>query len=229
MIDNTWTNIGIFATVLSVGITILVFIVKGSHQIGRWEKRQDSQEKAMEKLEDKIERVDNKIEQVRVELDNKIEQVDDKIEQVKVELVEIKVNAKETTTKLDLIYNVLKISPTMQKNSPLALSETGEISRKRIKADEIFEKYKDKLISEFDKEQEKNAYDLEIEAFRVVKDVLPKLLSEAELNTIKNEAYRLGCIVPDIIYIFQILLRDFLLNKKGIRLEDIDKDDSNKQ
>jgi hypothetical protein len=204
MIDNTWTNIGTFATIVSVGITILIFIIKGSRQLGRWEKRQDSQEKTTEKLEDKIERV-------------------------KVELVEIKVNAKETATKVDFIYNTLKINPLTQEKSPITLTEKGEIVRKKIKADEILEKYKDKLISEFDKEKEKNAYDIQVEAFRVIDVVLPKLLDETEFTVIKNEAFKLGRPFSDVLIIFKILLRDSLLNKKGIRLEDIDKDDTNKQ
>ncbi|MDR1245008.1 MAG: hypothetical protein LBJ98_03415 [Endomicrobium sp.] len=204
MIDNIWTPLGVFASIAGVVITVLLLVVRFIFLIGKWKERQDYQEKETAKL-------GNKIEQVRVELG------------------EIKVNAKETATKVDLIYKSLIINPLMQKNSPVTLSEKGEIERKEIKADEIFEKYKNKLINKIDKEKEKNAYDIEIEAFRVIDVVLPKLLNETELNAIKNEAFKLGLPFSDFLIIFKILLRDFLLNKKGIGLKAIYKDETNKQ
>jgi hypothetical protein len=197
-------DIGAFATVAGAVTTILLFIIKISRQIGRWEKRQDYQEKTTERL-------------------------DDKIEQVKVELVEIKVNAKETATKVDLIYKSLTTNSIMQKNSPEILTEEGEIVRKEIKADEIFEKYKDELINKIDKEKEKNAYDLQEEAFRVIDDVLLKLLNETELNTIKNAAFKHGCPIFNVVSVFKVLLRDFLFIKTGIGLKDVYKDKTNKQ
>lgn len=199
MIGNVWTNLGVFATVSGVVITVLLLVVKLIYQIGIWKERLDCQEKATTKISDKIE-------QVKADFD-------DKIEQVKVDLGEIKVNAKETTTKLDLIYNFLKINTLAKEGSPLKLTDKGEIVRKEIKADEIFEKYKYKLISAIDKEKEKHPYDIQQEAYRVINDVLPKLLDENELSVIKSEAFKLGRPISDVLAIFKILLRDFLLKK----------------
>jgi hypothetical protein len=56
----------------------------------------------------------------------------------------------------------------------------------------------------------------------VVKTAMMQMLNADEINTIKQEAYSRGILVDDIMSIFGVLLRDRILNKKGLPVSDVD-------
>lgn len=63
----------------------------------------------------------------------------------------------------------------------------------------------------------KNSIDL-------AKNKLIDYLNEDELLKVKNQAYNYGILIEDIMSIFGILLRNYILDKKGMSVHDIDKD-----
>ena len=50
-----------------------------------------------------------------------------------------------------------------------------------------------------------------------------KYLNEEELLKIKNQAYNYGILDEDVMSIFGILLRNYILKKKNMSIYDVDK------
>ena len=63
----------------------------------------------------------------------------------------------------------------------------------------------------------------------VIKINLLRLLNEEELIRIKNLAYQQGVLVEDFFGIFGVILRNHILQQKGIPISEIDKCDPAKQ
>jgi hypothetical protein len=199
MITSTiLTTISVSIAATGLLITILVLVIKMIFKLGQWQQRQNAQDISVSKL------------------DNKTNEIDKDIKIIKSDIVETKNNVKWIST-------FLKIDPIAQEQSPLSLTKKGEEIRKRIKADEIFERNRSELISRIDNEKTKNAYDIQMEAFRVVDEHLQKLLTDSELTKIKDEAFTINRPISNVLTIFQILLRDYLFKEKNISIGDIDK------
>jgi hypothetical protein len=66
-------------------------------------------------------------------------------------------------------------------------------------------------------------YESQFELFKIVKENLLNTLDEKELIAVKDEAYNRGIIIDDVIAIFGVLLRNCILQKKGISIADVDK------
>lgn len=125
-------------------------------------------------------------------------------------------------TKIDLIYqNTNRNSPIMS-HSPISLTTIGLEISADIKAESILEKYAPRLISEVEKENPKNAYDIQMASMSVAKNSMIKLLNEAELISVKQEAYNKGIIVEDVMSVFGVLLRNKILTIKGLPISDVD-------
>jgi 16S rRNA C967 or C1407 C5-methylase (RsmB/RsmF family) len=101
------------------------------------------------------------------------------------------------------------------------LDNTSKL-RKQI-SDAIFAKYESQLCKLIEKTNTKNAYDIQVESFKIIKENLLNMLDEKELIAIKDEAYDRGIIIDDVIAIFGVLLRNCILQKKGIPIADVDK------
>lgn len=52
---------------------------------------------------------------------------------------------------------------------------------------------------------------------------MPNLLTDEEMEMIKDEAFKQGVSLDDILFIFGIILRDQILEKRSLSIEDIDK------
>jgi hypothetical protein len=129
----------------------------------------------------------------------------------------------EIRTKVDLIYNLVNPNRLVAAHSPISLTPTGiEISNK-IGANMILQAHIDPLTSAVESENPKNAYDIQLASMKVAKEKMLSLLSESELVTIKDEAYTRGMLVEDILSIFGVLLRNHVLNKRGVPIADVDK------
>lgn len=112
-------------------------------------------------------------------------------------------------TKVDLIYQHLNPHSPVKSMSPLSLTEVGQKIINKIGADKIFNTYK-------------TTYDIQMFSMKIAKEKLPNLINEAELNAMKQEAYDNGILLEDVFSIFGILLRNYILNEKGIPVAEVD-------
>jgi hypothetical protein len=131
------------------------------------------------------------------------------------------------TTKVDLIYeHTLGPRRPVAAQSPISLTNIGREIAEKIKANTILEKCLPQLTSEVDAitpGNPGNAYDIQLAAMKVAKEKMLSCLNESELIAVKQEAYDRGLLVEDILAIFGVLLRDRILNNKGLSILDVDK------
>ncbi|MDP8211666.1 MAG: hypothetical protein P9X22_00040 [Candidatus Zapsychrus exili] len=128
----------------------------------------------------------------------------------------------ELKTKVDLIYDNTNPRRTVAAMSPISLTDMGKEIVTKIEANQILEKYILKLTKEVDSENPKNAYDIQSASMKVAKEKMITFLNEKELNTVKQEAYTRGIIVQDVMSVFGLLLRNHILNQKGMPISDVD-------
>jgi hypothetical protein len=127
-------------------------------------------------------------------------------------------------TKVDLIYeNTLGSKRVVAAMSPITLTDIGKDIAEKIKADTILERCIPQLVKEVELEKPNNAYDIQMISMKVAKERMISCLNENELTTVKQEAYNRGLLVEDIMSVFGVLLRNHMLNKKGIPISDVDK------
>jgi hypothetical protein len=134
----------------------------------------------------------------------------------------------ELKTKVDLIYENTNPRRTVAAMSPISLTEIGKEIANKIEANKILEKYLSKLIKEVDLENPQNAYDIQMASMKIAKEKMISLLNEEELNIIKQDAYSRGIIVQDIMSIFGVLLRNYILNQRAVPISDVDAHSPNK-
>lgn len=127
----------------------------------------------------------------------------------------------ELKTKVDLIYQNTNPHKLVAAHSPIAITESGQETARNINAEIIFKKYADRLAALVD--EKKNAYDIQVESMRVTKEKMLEFLDANEINSIKAEAFSKGFLVEDIMGIFGVYLRDYILAKLGVAVSDVDK------
>lgn len=140
----------------------------------------------------------------------------EKIEGLSEKVIELK-------TKIDLIYQYTNPHPMVKSMSPISLTELGKKVAEEIKANQIFSKYVSKLVQEAESKKPTNAYDIQQVSLEVSKNFLTTLFTDEELNIVKQQAFKRGVLVEDIMIIFGIILRNHILQEKGIPISDIDK------
>ncbi len=126
-------------------------------------------------------------------------------------------------TKVDLIYQIVNPNRVVSSMSPISLTEIGKQIVENIKANVILQKYIQKLAQEVELENPKNAYDIQLASMKVAKERMITFLTEEELAIIKQEAYNRGQLIEDIMSVFGVLLRNHVLNQKGLPISDVDK------
>ncbi|EKV57275.1 hypothetical protein A966_05338 [Brachyspira hampsonii 30446] len=144
--------------------------------------------------------------------DNKLSKIDDISDRL------IKVE-----TKIDLIYQHTNKNSPIMSNSPISLTDVGQKISKDMNANEILKKYLDKLENDTSLKDCNSAYDIQKNSMDLAKNKLIEYLNEEELLKVKNQAYNYGILVEDIMSIFGILLRNYILDKRGMSIHDIDK------
>jgi len=130
----------------------------------------------------------------------------------------------ELRTKVDLIYQ--NTMPSNQRivaaQSPISLTDTGKEIVARIEANKILEKYIMKLLAAVELDKPQNAYDIQMASMKVAKEKMKTFLNEDELNRIKQEAYSRGVMLEDVMAVFGVLLRNYILSQKGLPISDVD-------
>ncbi len=135
----------------------------------------------------------------------------------------------ELKTKVDLIYQNTQPNPLIKARSPITLTEKGIEISNDISANEIFNKYENDLTRKVLEENPKNAYDIQTESMQVAKSMILKILNSAELEKIKDEAFKQGFIVENIMSLFGILLRDSILKSRNISIHEVNLHDPTAQ
>lgn len=126
-------------------------------------------------------------------------------------------------TKLDLVFQKLSPNPFAQSQSPIALTPQGIEIAVKVDADATIDRLYPVLRALVERKLPKTAYDIQEGAFAVVRDNIQQLMSEAELNNLKNEAFNKGMLLDSFLIIYAIKLRDRMLVEKNIAIGDIDK------
>ncbi len=140
----------------------------------------------------------------------------DKVESLSEKVIELK-------TKVELIYQNTNPNRLIEARSPISLTSKGRELSDTIRANEILNKHLVPLEERVNSENPKNAYDIQMSSLKVAKEQLISMLDEEDLNLIKDTAYQNGLIVDDLMGIFGVLLRNHILNKKGLPIADIDR------
>jgi hypothetical protein len=126
-------------------------------------------------------------------------------------------------TKVDMIYQLVNPNRTVASSSPIALTAAGKEIAQKINVDAIFDRYASQLAKQVETiNPTNNAYDIQQTSMAVAKEPMLRLLDSNELTTIKQEAYARGMIIEDIMSIFGVYLRDYILKQKNIPVSEVD-------
>ncbi len=155
----------------------------------------------------------------------KFKNQDDKISEVRT--ISDKVIRLET--KVDLIYQNTNPKSLTANQSPIALTEKGREISNEINAEKIFEKHLPKLKAFVKDKKPKNAYDIQRISMEIATSKMADLLSQDELVSMKDHAFKQGLLIEDIMRIFGLLLRDVMLVDENIPIHEVDAHDPNNQ
>lgn len=125
--------------------------------------------------------------------------------------------------KVELIYQHTNPNKVIQAHNPLSLTDLGKSIAGDICAEDILKRCMARLEALVNEKAPKNAYDIQMAALLVVREKLAYLLTEEELLRAKDEAYRKGMILEDVLSVVGILLRNALLEKNNMPIADVDK------
>lgn len=126
-------------------------------------------------------------------------------------------------TKVDLIYQLVNPNRPVAAMSPISLTDIGKQIAANINAENLVGRNRDRLIAAVEMESPKNAYDIQMAAMKVAREKMLPMLNESELLAVKQEAYNRGLLVEDVLSVFGVLLRNIVLEKKGIPIADVDR------
>lgn len=101
-----------------------------------------------------------------------------------------------------LIYQFVNPNSPIKAQSHISLTKIGEEIAKKIKANEIIDKYIANLVKDVEALNPQNAYDIQTISLRITKEKLANYLSENELNVVKQEAYLKGILAEDVLSVF---------------------------
>lgn len=125
--------------------------------------------------------------------------------------------------KVDLIYQHVNPNRAVQSYSPISLTEIGREIAANIKAPAVLERCYPVLRNHPEIAAAKNAYDIQMACMRIAKEQFEQCLNEDELMAVKLEAYNRGNLLEDILAVFGVLLRNRVLEEKGIPVSEVDR------
>jgi hypothetical protein len=125
--------------------------------------------------------------------------------------------------KVDLIYQHVNPNRAVQAYSPISLTDVGRDISAKIKAPSILERCYPSLKNHPEIISAKNAYDIQMACMRIARAEFEKCLNEDELVAVKLEAYNRGNLLEDVLAVFGVLLRNRVLEEKGIPVSEVDR------
>lgn len=128
-------------------------------------------------------------------------------------------------TKVDLIYQNTNPNALFRTQSPLGLTPRGEAVAKELAVSALLDKHYPQLHRAVDNESPKTAYDIQVASLKAAREQLAGMLEEKDLNAIKDQAFKTGALLDDMLVIFGIMLRNRILAERGIPLTQVDLSD----
>lgn len=126
------------------------------------------------------------------------------------------------TTKVDLIYQFVNPHSPVKAASPISLTPSGKAIAENINAASIISKYGESFCTEVEKMPAKTAYDIQQASMEFARHRMLNMLNEDELVKVKQEAFNRGIPLEDVMSVFGVLLRNHILEKKGIPIAAVD-------
>ena len=149
----------------------------------------------------------------------KVDTINDDVKDIKGEIKEIRDKAVACETSLK------EREPLTKRRSPSTLTDNG----KKVLEDSGGKKFVDDKFTDLcdtvEKQNPKTAYDIQELSKTAISSVVLSVKDTDEFTTIKNYLFKAGFQIEDIEEVLAIYLRDKILEKKNLPVEDIDKDD----
>jgi hypothetical protein len=149
-------------------------------------------------------------------VDNKHDKLDSHLDGIRTDLSQIKGT-------VNILYEShLK---TVQKNSPLSLTQIGKDVSLEIGADAKISSHWDKIKSELQKTKMDNPYDIQVATMEFSQRCFDTIFTPEEQTAIKVIAFNKGMNLLEIYPILGVIIRDRILKEKGCSADQIDKHD----
>lgn len=151
---------------------------------------------------------------------HKIDNLEKTVDSLEKEVKQTSHDLTEVSTKLDE-RTISYSSRLTKRKSPISLSDIGEELLKKSHADQFILEYKDELVQKIREMNPKTAYDVQVDAKKVVES----LQNDEQIIPFKDFAFKEGIDLGDVFIVMGIELRDVALPLLGFKVDDIDKHD----
>ena len=146
------------------------------------------------------------------------------------EKLETKIDKNIDIIRQDLSYLKGKIEiiqkqkPFIAKSkSPMTLTDIGEQFAKELKADQMIERNWSKIYANIKNDvKNKNAYDIQQYCMDTAAGAIEKFLSEDDIISLKNFAFKNGDPILYYSPIFALIIRDKYFQTENINISDVD-------
>ncbi len=205
--ETTNIILSIATSIILIAITIIGFFLKSTYS---------SINTRLDKLSDRIDRLNDRI-------DNLFSLYAEIPKTIRETLKDLTLSKPSNLIRTDNInFNTTNPSPYIESNSPIEPNEMGKTMWSEIKGEDLYNKYKENMKREVLSYTPKatNKFDLQSDCLSVSFNLLPKLLTDKEINRIKNYAYEKPIFnLNDIFQIFGLTLRNDILKEDSSSYE----------
>lgn len=146
-----------------------------------------------------------------------VEKLEDNIDKIKDDISSIK-------GFMDVFKN--QNNPFAKANSPVSLTPEGVRVSTELNAEKMVMSHWEEIIKMFSAKlnEKPNPYDIQQCSIKIGAELL-KILTPAELNSLKTYAYKNGHSLSNYDIVFGVIIRDHYFKIKGIDLSEVDKHD----
>ena len=199
------------------GATILAFVIYFTILITRFLTKWETREKDLTELSKKMPKIEVHLDSVREETKD--------LPTIRATLHSINTSLNSFRNSLD-IFITSRPSSVAESKSPLSLNSNGEKLAKELDAEKIIDRNFQELRRSVDAEELNNAFDVQQVAMSVARNFFASQKDDDLIIKAKDIAYNKGLPSLDLYTIFGILLRDKILEERGLVPNDIDKNTS---
>lgn len=150
------------------------------------------------------------------EMGKDIDNIKEDIKEIRPDLKDVREKVSGMVPQIDKLWQKVFV----ERASPLVLNEQGRKLFNESGIKDIIDKQKEALLNAIQQKNPQNAYDIQ----ELSKQVIESLKENSEiLNQLKDDAFKLGVGIEDILFVGSIYLRDIALERFGFKPEDLDK------
>lgn len=144
-----------------------------------------------------------------------------------IQLNDIKNTLHDISAKINIVYE--NFVWTVRRQSPVSLTEMWSEISKDLSIEKIVDSYWSNIKSELEKNDPKNAYDIQVASMDLIDDFFEENFSEEDKNLVKDYAFKKGYSLLQIFPIIWVIVRDRYLKEKWFDLSEVDKHDPKKK